>query len=415
MNTNFQTVHQFGSGISQMVRQATGRDSVESMEMDWVSVEQQKKWVYGEAEGNPAHFITTLPDGIMSLLVGINPVQDLNGYDSPWPAGGGKNKLYPGNVVSGKNLTITKDSSGIVHVSGQPSGTWVDFCSAYSLSIPAGDYVLSIQTALPCTFALYFYYEGDTTRYVQVITAGSTSKVITFTDNVERVYLGLTAMDTETNYDMTIAAQLEAGQQATAYAPYSNICPISGWTECNLTIANGDDDTSADYDSDTFTLEFPDSQTVYGGTLNPITGVLSVEWAMVDLGTLTWASDPNRLTVKFTRSLSASIFKTSPWADAICSEYALKKDGPDSIGNGQFSTINAYGAGNVFFKDNAFSEMTVDEVKEYLSGVQLVYELATPIEIQLDPITIQTFIGDNYISADTGPVSVEYKTEEEVI
>lgn len=285
MNTNFQTIHQFGSGISQMVRQATGRDSVESMEMDWVSVEQQKKWVYGEAEGNPAHFITTLPDGIMSLLVGINPVQDLNGQDAPSP---------------------------------------------------------------------------------------------------------------------------------------SNICPISGWTECNLTIANGDDDTAADYDSDTFTLEFPDSQTVYGGTLNPITGVLTVDrvlFAFKDLVALNGAS------ANWVYNSTYNLFETqnaiiptgtvNTETGIVCSCYQSRPYGYNSSYSSENSIVWAHTSGALRIKDNRYTD--VDVWKTAIADEQIVIPIATPIEIQLDPITVQTFIGDNYISADTGPVSVEYKTEEEVI
>lgn len=44
--------------------------------------------------------VASFPDGaddvpLKSLVVGIEPVQDLHGYDSPWPAGGGKNLLNP--------------------------------------------------------------------------------------------------------------------------------------------------------------------------------------------------------------------------------------------------------------------------------------------------------------------------------
>lgn len=152
------------------------------------------------------------------------------------------------------------------------------------------------------------------------------------------------------------------------------------------------------------------SNTVYGGRLEPAAGRVVVDRALVDLGTLTWVSDPNRLTVKYTRSLSGSIFKKYPWADAICSEYALNKNGPDAIRSGQFSTTNAYGAGYVLFKDDAFSGMTVGEVKEYLSGVQLVYELAEPLIVPLTPAEIRALMGENNVFADTGDVDVEFWT-----
>ena len=49
---------------------------------------------------------------------------------------------------------------------------------------------------------------------------------------------------------------------------------------------------------------------------------------------------------------------------------------------------------------------------QHLNGVQLVYELATPIEIQLDPVTISTISGQtNNVWADAGDVTVEYAAD----
>ena len=46
-----------------------------------------------------------------------------------------------------------------------------------------------------------------------------------------------------------------------------------------------------------------------------------------------------------------------------------------------------------------------------MSGVQLVYELATPIEITLSPTQIDTLLGTNNIWVDCGPVSVDYPAD----
>lgn len=71
--------------------------------------------------------------------------------------------------------------------------------------------------------------------------------------------------------------QLEEGQTATSYAPYSNICPISGWTEVNVNHSDADMTNPT-----TITIDL--GQTVYGGKLDVLTGVLTVDRAMVDLG-----------------------------------------------------------------------------------------------------------------------------------
>lgn len=68
--------------------------------------------IYNTANGDVANF----DDGademfIKSLVANIESQQDLHGYDSPWPAGGGNNKFHAeivnGNIGSstGENTT----------------------------------------------------------------------------------------------------------------------------------------------------------------------------------------------------------------------------------------------------------------------------------------------------------------------
>ena len=46
--------------------------------------------------------------------------------------------------------------------------------------------------------------------------------------------------------------------------------------------------------------------------------------------------------------------------------------------------------------------------KNAMSGVQLCYELATPIEVDLTPAEITTLLGTNNIFADCGDTTVSY-------
>ena len=74
--------------------------------------------------------IATFPDGadgipIKQLSVAIEPVQDLHGYENPWPAGGGKN-LLPMTVEGIKEVNT--------------SGTWVGNSYTY------GGVTFEIQT-----------------------------------------------------------------------------------------------------------------------------------------------------------------------------------------------------------------------------------------------------------------------------
>ena len=61
---------------------------------------------------------------------------------------------------------------------------------------------------------------------------------------------------------------------------------------------------------------------------------------------------------------------------------------------------------NICIKDSRYSIPA--DFKTAMSGVRLVYELATPYEIQLTPHQIRTLYGNNNIFADTGDVEVTY-------
>lgn len=43
-------------------------------------------------------FSTDMASPAKSLVVGMEPIQDLHGYDSPWPAGGWEEPLEPATL-----------------------------------------------------------------------------------------------------------------------------------------------------------------------------------------------------------------------------------------------------------------------------------------------------------------------------
>jgi hypothetical protein len=180
-----------------------------------------------------------------------------------------------------------------------------------------------------------------------------------------------------------------------------NVRPISGWDGC--TVYRSGADTS---NPTTYPITFPsEAGTVYGGELDVTSGVLTVDRAMVDLGTLTWSmiSDPG---VFFTLNVPAHE-TTAP----ICTKYA----GANPVQ----SNTGAYNKGNnttcfrisgdlrLYVRDDSYT--SVETFAESLAGVQLVYELATPLTYQLTPTEVTTLLGTNNIWADTGDVKVWYK------
>lgn len=158
--------------------------------------------------------------------------------------------------------------------------------------------------------------------------------------------------------------------------------------------------------------------TVYGGTLDLTTGLLTVGYAMVDISTLTWTyvSGLTSFECKTLKDVVKS--NTNLWCTAL--EHAPTLTAADWSGYDKVIGINQndsgntitgnFGKGSICAKDSDYT--TVSDFVNAMSGVYLCYELAEPTEtIQLTPTEVQTILGSNTFSADTGSVEIEYRAD----
>ena len=182
--------------------------------------------------------IASFPDGaddlpLKSLVVNIDPVQDLHGQDAPWPAGGGKNLIIPPKYTAA-TPTLCLDL-----------GTDTKF-SAITLQFKATNAVALYNNA-----AIIDFRKDDETRQYVTLAEFYNENGVRFTPNT---VLNGTFSSTKTNitfrqvyiyYEQNSYAkfqtdclsewQLAVGSTATSYAPYENICPISGWNGVKVT------------------------------------------------------------------------------------------------------------------------------------------------------------------------------------
>lgn len=189
--------------------------------------------------------------------------------------------------------------------------------------------------------------------------------------------------------DLTIA--ITPAQSGSGDPSPTNVRPISGWTGANVHV--NDDVIAIDWQST--------AGTVYGGSLDVTTGVLTVDRAMVDLGTLTW-----------TYSASYNIFSTNIYG---------KKPGHTEGAVSQYSNGGWWSGwtdkdgvwcGNpsndgFVVKDTRFTDAAT--FKTAMNGVQFCYELATPQTYQLTPTEVSTLLGSNNVWADTGDTTLTYR------
>lgn len=104
-------------------------------------------------------------------------------------------------------------------------------------------------------------------------------------------------------------------------------------------------------------------------------------FVVVDLGTLTWVKDTTSLSVTVFRSTVMSDRKAAS-VSLICSKYQTITMGR----NGLIDTNNAIASWNIIdsqiiaIRDDSLSSGTAEQFKTAMSGVYLVYELATPFD-----------------------------------
>ena len=188
---------------------------------------------------------------IKSLAVQIDPVQDLHGYDNPWPAGGGKNKYEAKNVGgTSSSVTFALQSDGKIKLTGTADGTAFLYGKVYTnmlTKVPAGSYILSGAISSNIRITATSYTPGDqptdlATKIADLVTDTGSGATFTLAEDAYIAVNIRVQSGQATNVDVGI--QIETGSTASSWVPYSNICPISGHTGANVTIYG--DDAAAD-------------------------------------------------------------------------------------------------------------------------------------------------------------------------
>ena len=171
------------------------------------------------ASANPITLETKQAGLAKSCAVSFGPIQDLHGYDHPWVGGAGKNKCNPDDIsVFNSNKyfsTLNYSTTPMIPVKSSTQ------------------YVLSCRKGMPSVtqdFKIYYWDSNNiaiSNEKANPFTTPSNCVAISF-------YCGYSDGDFTDGDD--VKAQVEEGSNATSFAPYSNICPISGRTEVGLQV-----------------------------------------------------------------------------------------------------------------------------------------------------------------------------------
>lgn len=178
----------------------------------------------------------------------------------------------------------------------------------------------------------------------------------------------------------------------------SNPKPITSYNSVNVKVDDISDVTKHNY-------TVPLGQYVGRGLLDVTKGILTITHGYKDLGSLSYVlsgSGQLRANVDNLKVSSAGQDET----DALCSHYELKYD-MTVAGFNALDNVIEIGSTNLTNYSIAIRDSSITSASDAptaLAGRYIVYELETPVVIDLSPTQVNTILGTNKIYANSGDI-----------
>lgn len=371
------------------------------MYKDWSTL-KKLIWLRGSGTSGGGATYQTLTGKIVSFLTRraaplkieatLTPIQDLHGYEAPWPPGGGKNKLNPDDVVKGYFSTTSTDITA--------NDNYI------TLTIPnlkAGTYTVKIWWSESTTI-LRRYADGS------ISAIGSSDTVYSFTTSTDGTFMLCFRKSDSSAISAVPNISVESGSTApSSFAPYSNECPITGHTGAEVYVED-------EYDAQaTPTAEITFGQTVYGGTLtvneDGTGSVVATHASFVWDGVTYPFTLQNGVFVNNKGGIRQRDATDANDHIVICDRFKPKgvgyrsdcTDGTIIKVRGSNTQIACY--------SSAFASVSDFNASLAENPMTMVYELATPITIPLSPGQVEALQGNNTVWVeDSGEIKVTYRS-----
>ena len=347
-------------------------DEISSLKEDYTTI-LDSAYVTDTASGSIASF----PDGadgvpVKSLKVNIEPVQSGSGDPSP-------DNVRP---ISGHTSAVVTRMGVNVWDEEWELGYWENGIKTASANIRSAN-------KIPINPNTTYYIKTPSQIYY------------TFYDS-EGNFLPVTGYDAQGRLSMLSSGLVTT--PSNAHFMTFNMGAGYGTTynhDISINYPSTDHDYHA-YNGQTHAIDL--GQTVYGGTLDVTTGVLTVDRA---IATLTGES----ITEIGTSSTGAKYIggSLSPYGlsvNGISNQYVCVNSPVPQGGTGIRATGNGW-----YIYDDRFTDMETAKTLLNANPVQMVYTLTEPITLTLTGQELTTLKGQNNIGADTGDVEVTYRAD----
>lgn len=313
---------------------------------------------------------------VSELMVDIVPAQSGSGIPAPdntRPISG-----WTGcNVTrTGKNLlpNVSYQNSTTQVFLGQQNGT------DYPFDLKAGTYTISAVFEGASKVSYYYKEENESQTIIHLNSVSGEGYSFTLTEGKYRFWMYRSSANGNLSVSEISNFQLELGATDTAYEPYQGTSITVDWTS--------------------------EAGTVYGGTLDLTTGVLTVTHSIVDLGTLTWSVVQNNLSM-YSTGINSIALHNAINPTVWCTN--LPQTASASVYSGT-EGIALHSNGNIRC---VFNGCTLDPAtfKSEVSGWLFAFPIDTPQTYQLTPQQVNTLLGVNNIWCNTGDSTVTYTAD----
>jgi hypothetical protein len=381
--------------------------------------------ILGEGNGAVVSFSDGASAELAKCIADINPVQDLHGYDKPWAGGAGKNKCpfnitdikarnadgtWTGNNYAINNVVVSvlTDTDGNItgfKYNGTANSAFSFNLTASNLTLPSGSYIWSIQETVDKDGLWVSIYNPNT---VAIVAKTQTAVNYTCNGSFGGAYIYTNGGNTFDNVVFRPMLRLSSEADA-SFEPYSNICPISGHSSVKINVSPTSDPSQG------LNVIIQLGNTYYGGILNVLTGELTIDRYMVVLDgvnktvSVSATTNPNGRTVLYGAEVNTvDIYR----AKSLCDKLQWSNSEHAYLSLSEYTATVASGGASmtVRFVLPISDSATTAEANTYLqsNNYTFVFPLATPQTVQLTPQEVNSLLGQNNISADTGDIDIVY-------